>query len=268
MSSNSQKPIRIKPRRQMQTKQAHCGSAVLVIIFAMSPFRVARSEIPYVFKPLNPARASEINDNFRYLDSAIAKNKNTIGGASKSDSSELLRLSGANPELVVENQSNTLRLLPTKLRWEFSNQAYSFVLADNKLQLFYSGYDGMSYSRQIVQFSEFLVRNASSVQIDENLVVSGQTEVHGKLLAFPGTGFWADSILTPTSKLPSLAETKAYISQNGHLPNVPSAKDVERSGLDLVEMNQILLQKVEELTLHAIAQQEQIEALNARIPTP
>lgn len=38
--------------------------------------------------------------------------------------------------------------------------------------------------------------------------------------------------------------------------------------MDLVEMNQILLQKVEELTLHAIAQQEQIEALKARIPAP
>ncbi len=239
-----------------------------MIILAMSPFRVTRSEIPHVFKPLDPARASEINDNFRYLDSAIAKNKGLIAETSKPDSNEFLRLSGVKPELVVENKSNTLRLLPNKLLWEFSSQGYSFALADGKLQLLYSGFDGMSYSRPIVQFSEFLVRNASSVQIDENLVVSGQTEVHGKLVAFPGTGFWADSILTPTSKLPSLAETKAYISQNGHLPNVPSAKDVETSGMDLVEMNQILLQKVEELTLHAIAQQEQIDALRARIPAP
>ena len=47
----------------------------------------------------------------------------------------------------------------------------------------------------------------------------------------------------------SLAEVEAYIKANGHLPNVPSACEVEENGSGLGAMNKILLEKVEELTL-------------------
>jgi len=63
---------------------------------------------------------------------------------------------------------------------------------------------------------------------------------------------------------------------NRHLPDVPSAKDVEKEGLDVGEMNKKLLQKVEELTLYLISlekenhhlkqqNQEQIDQLLIRI---
>ena len=58
-----------------------------------------------------------------------------------------------------------------------------------------------------------------------------------------------------------LTETEAYIREQGHLPDVPSATEVEEEGLSLGEMNKVLLQKVEELTLHVIELQKQIDEL-------
>lgn len=48
---------------------------------------------------------------------------------------------------------------------------------------------------------------------------------------------------------------------NRHLPDIPSAKEVEENGVDLGEMNAKLLQKVEELTLYVIDLQKQIDEL-------
>jgi hypothetical protein len=61
-----------------------------------------------------------------------------------------------------------------------------------------------------------------------------------------------------------LKDTEAFIKQNKHLPEVPSAKEVKEKGYDMGEMTKILLKKVEELTLHTIAQQKEIEALKAQ----
>lgn len=59
----------------------------------------------------------------------------------------------------------------------------------------------------------------------------------------------------------SLKETERFIKQYGHLPNVPSAAEVEKEGIELGEMNAILLQKIEELTLYVIELQKQIDEL-------
>lgn len=77
---------------------------------------------------------------------------------------------------------------------------------------------------------------------------------------------WPDYVFSPGYLLPSLSDTEKFIQANGHLPEVPKASEVEANGVQLGEMNKILLKKVEELTLQAIAdqkirlkQQEQIE---------
>jgi len=78
-------------------------------------------------------------------------------------------------------------------------------------------------------------------------------------------GTWADFVFQPEYKLPTLAEVEEYIKTNKHLPDVPSAAEVEKGGLDLGEMNKRLLQKVEELTLYLIEQQKQNDLQNKRI---
>ncbi len=75
------------------------------------------------------------------------------------------------------------------------------------------------------------------------------------------TASWADYVFAPTYHLMSLPETEAYIQENQHLPNIPSAAEVKQNGFHLEEMDAKLLAKIEELTLYAIAQEKEIKTL-------
>lgn len=68
---------------------------------------------------------------------------------------------------------------------------------------------------------------------------------------------WADYVFSPTYKLPSLKEVEGYIAKNGHLKNVPSAKEIVENGLKLGEMIKIQQEKIEELTLYLIQQNKE-----------
>jgi len=76
---------------------------------------------------------------------------------------------------------------------------------------------------------------------------------------------WADYVFNTDYKLKSLADVEAFISENGHLPNVPSAKEVESSGLELGDISRIQQEKIEELTLYIIDQQKQINELKTLV---
>jgi len=72
---------------------------------------------------------------------------------------------------------------------------------------------------------------------------------------------WPDYVFAKDYKLLPLNEVEKYIDENQHLPNVPSAVEVESNGIQLGEMNAILIRKVEELTLYVLDLQKQINAL-------
>ncbi|MNG86655.1 hypothetical protein D3C87_511210 [compost metagenome] len=76
---------------------------------------------------------------------------------------------------------------------------------------------------------------------------------------------WPDYVFAEGYKLPSLKETAKFIEENKHLPGVPKAAEIEENGLSLGEMNRILMQKVEELTLHMIDKDRRIEALEKKL---
>ncbi len=77
--------------------------------------------------------------------------------------------------------------------------------------------------------------------------------------------FEGNSKLNPTYEFLALEEVEQFIEKNHHLPGVPSAIELEKEGMSLKEMNLILLEKVEELTLYLIEQQKEIEALKKTI---
>jgi hypothetical protein len=64
-----------------------------------------------------------------------------------------------------------------------------------------------------------------------------------------------------------LDELKTYLDTNKHLPEVPSAKEMEANGVNLKEMNLLLLKKVEELTLYQIQSLDRILKLEKEIET-
>ena len=76
---------------------------------------------------------------------------------------------------------------------------------------------------------------------------------------------WADYVFEPTYKLPTLKEVEDYIKKNKHLPDVPSAQEVEKNGIDLGDNQTILLKKIEELTLYVIEQNKKLEEQAKRI---
>jgi hypothetical protein len=77
---------------------------------------------------------------------------------------------------------------------------------------------------------------------------------------------WADYVFDDEYYLMPLIEVEAFISKNKHLPEVPSAqKIVENGGVELKEMNILLLKKVEELTLHLINLNNKIKSLEKKI---
>jgi hypothetical protein len=84
--------------------------------------------------------------------------------------------------------------------------------------------------------------------------------IHSKQVNVDLSG-WSDYVFNKDYHLPSLAETEAYINQNHHLAEIPSAAEITKNGLDLGEMNKLLLKKVEELTLYLIEKDKEIKEL-------
>ncbi len=76
---------------------------------------------------------------------------------------------------------------------------------------------------------------------------------------------WADYVFDKNYELPTLFEVEKYILQNGHLKDIPSAKEVKENGVELGEINKLLLQKIEELTLYTIQLKKEIEILKSKI---
>ncbi|MET1260676.1 Ig-like domain-containing protein [Flagellimonas sp. DF-77] len=75
---------------------------------------------------------------------------------------------------------------------------------------------------------------------------------------------WADYVFEADYELRTLAELAAYIETHGHLPNIPSADEVAANGVKLGDMNRLLLEKIEELTLYILQQQKEIELLKEK----
>ncbi|RWX03488.1 hypothetical protein [Flavobacterium cerinum] len=83
---------------------------------------------------------------------------------------------------------------------------------------------------------------------------------------------WADYVFEDNYALPTLEEVECFIAENGHLPNVPSAKQVAEEGISLGDIAKVQQEKIEELTLYVIEQkkalneqQSEIEVLKAQM---
>ncbi len=73
------------------------------------------------------------------------------------------------------------------------------------------------------------------------------------------------SKLKPLYVMPSLEEVERYTKANNHLPGVPSAQEIKEEGLHLKHMTNLLLQKIEELTLYTIEQEKRIGQLESKL---
>ena len=90
-----------------------------------------------------------------------------------------------------------------------------------------------------------------------NLYVDNGILTERVKIATIGTADWADYVFEENYKLHSLEEVKSFVQENKHLPNVPSAKDVNEHGYELQLMDAKLLEKIEELYLLTIQLNEE-----------
>lgn len=73
----------------------------------------------------------------------------------------------------------------------------------------------------------------------------------------------SDHVFESDYDLKSIEEVKTFIEENKHLPEVPSAEEFKENGYSVGEMDDLLLRKVEELTLYIIQLEEEIQELKA-----
>jgi hypothetical protein len=97
---------------------------------------------------------------------------------------------------------------------------------------------------------------------DITLFVNGNIEANKIRVS---TESWWDKVLKPDYKLRSLSQLETFIKENKHLPDIPSEKEVKENGIDVGEMNALLVKKIEELTLYTIEQQKEIEQLKGLV---
>ncbi len=75
----------------------------------------------------------------------------------------------------------------------------------------------------------------------------------------------SDYVFKEDYKLKTLNEVEEFVNENKHLPEVPSAKEFKENGYSVGEMDDILLRKIEELTLYIIDQQKEIDELKKQV---
>jgi hypothetical protein len=73
-----------------------------------------------------------------------------------------------------------------------------------------------------------------------------------------------DYVFAKEYKLMPLQEVRSFIEKNKHLPEMPTAAEVEKDGMNLTQINKLLVQKVEELTLYLLKMQEELDELKGQ----
>jgi hypothetical protein len=175
-------------------------------------------------------------------------------GIGTSSPNQKLNIFDGNISLKVASNSNTQGLL-------FQNSGSSYVWAIQRTGVSSADlqFNGGASSDPNSMATRVVFKNNGNVGIgtstpDSKLTVKGV--IHAEEvkvdLSVPGP----DYVFASDYPLASLEDTKAYIEQNKHLPGIPSSDEMQQNGVNLLEMNMKLLEKVEELTLYVIEQKK------------
>lgn len=134
---------------------------------------------------------------------------------------------------------------------------------DNQLEIY-------GHSDGTVSGPHFLIkRDDGRVAIGNDFAAGFKLSVDGRVaceeVLVDMNADWPDYVFESEYNFRSLEEVQQHIDEKGHLPNVPSAQEVADNGIEVGEMNRILMEKVEELTLYIIEQNKQISDLSSRL---
>jgi len=168
------------------------------------------------------------------------------------------------------------------------NSLYSGTFAGNAIYARANGYNGTPGYSGYFEGGNFLISRMNQsatpdlmVNNDGNVSIGTKTiyttpgiptdifklSVNGKIACkeLNVDVHWADFVFDPNYKLLKLSEVESYINDNKHLPDIPSAEDVEKKGIGIGDMQSKMMQKIEELTLYIITQEKNIQKQQATI---
>ena len=100
-----------------------------------------------------------------------------------------------------------------------------------------------------------------TTEADSDYLLTVNGDIHSKEVHIDLLGALEppDYVFYEDYELRTLDQVQDYIKKKGHLPNIPSAEEMKKNGIDVSEMNMKLLEKIEELTLYAIRQEAQLK---------
>lgn len=106
---------------------------------------------------------------------------------------------------------------------------------------------------------------------DNRLTVSGAefnvlNTLSAKRVKVTATGY-PDYVFEDDYELKTLKEVEQHIDAKGHLPGVPSEKEIVKEGLDLNDQSMWQMEKIEELFLHMIENEKRVDALVKEVET-
>ncbi|HKG08728.1 MAG TPA: hypothetical protein VKB19_19820 [Pedobacter sp.] len=164
---------------------------------------------------------------------------------------------------------------PNPLKYGIFRTAGTWV-APNYQQLKLSWESGIVMDPGTAYGKSYVDVQGAGLRITSGNLGVGTADTKGYRLAVAGSmvaesvtvklqGIWPDFVFAKDYKLPSLHEIEKHIKEQGHLPGIPSAAEVQADGIELGEMNRRLLQKIEELTLHLISEQKLVQEVRQEL---
>ena len=146
-----------------------------------------------------------------------------------------------------------------------TGSGFSIYLDENTSVISAIGYRGVAYPMKFLA-SEFVfdkgdmtVNGKITCKDELNVVALNAKDINVEM------NNAADYVFDENYNLKSLSEVESYVNENKHLPGIPSAAEMAKNGMNVSTMSNLLLENVEELTLHMIQLKKENEALKAEV---
>lgn len=223
--------------------------------------------------------------NFSFITNSTTRltilNSNGNVGIGTTNPSELLHVNGS----IRGNQSGAIRISSGNGTLDVGARSSSYGNIDTDRAAFLFNKKLIVDEGIISSYDEALTFQAAGTTAMTILTSSGNIGIGTTLSSNPNSyklavngkigakevqvetssATWPDFVFMPDYKLMPLADVEQYLKLYKHLPDVPSATEIETNGHRLGEMDATLLKKIEELTLYMIELKNENESLKSRL---
>ncbi len=122
------------------------------------------------------------------------------------------------------------------------------------------------YGMSLKSTGQLVIGNVAGLDTDSDVYkLFVEKGIRTELLRVDLQGDWSDYVFEDDYELKSIAEVQDYVKTYKHLPGMPSAAEVGEKGINVAEMDALLLRQLEEIWLHLMELQEENEALKAEV---